>query len=424
MKEQGLALLLLAGASAACASNVLAAAQTSTQTLLLKRPVSVVTFSGADRKRFLHGLCTADVTALSAAATNQVADAAIVDPKGSTLSLLTVLDDAPAEELVAYCAADEKIKGATLSEFFDKYVFPADDVEVRDASSSHGSCCYELVGPKACEVLLQAAAAASDGGAASTPTAGCATRLRLFDGELDVLVAGHSSLGYSDGVSLLVLGAADDGEAEAKLTELVQRCGGGVAPSYDEARILRGRPAIGREFGAGAAVEAVPPLSLGLWSAVAPDKGCYLGNEMLARLAKAKVQKRDLYGIALEEEEDGVAASLEIGTEVAAAAEGDEDAAVLGVVTSALPGFALALLKPAAAPIGTPVRCGSAKGKVVDLPFATRQGSASSGSGGGGGDESDKDAADKAAKAAAEAERKAAKLAAMEAKLKALGLKK
>ena len=97
MAYKSLALLLVA-ATAASASRLLAAAQTSA--LLLKRPVSIVTFSGADRHRFLHGLCTADVTALSAA-TIQVADAAIVDPKGSMLSLLTVLDDAPAEESAA-----------------------------------------------------------------------------------------------------------------------------------------------------------------------------------------------------------------------------------------------------------------------------------------------------------------------------------
>ena len=102
-------------------------------------------------------------------------------------------------------------------------------------------------------------------------------------------------------------------------------------------------------------------------------------------------------------------------------------AKAVGVVTSALPaeGFALALLRPPHQRAGTRVSVGGAVAEVVDLPFATRAGEQAGGGGGGpggdGGDtEEDQSAAE--AKAKAEADRKAAKLAAMQAKMKALGL--
>jgi hypothetical protein len=187
------------------------------------------------------------------------------------------------------------------------------------------------------------------------------------------------------------------------------------------------------------------------------------------RSRRAKRQRLELYGLALSQVKsrqglalsasksglesgpvpgDGVAVEAEAKEDEAPPAEegseqGGEETAVEGGVEGSVEGreeggveggagvltsvvqdddglFALALLRPPAAVVGTRVRVGGMRGTVVELPFATRTRVA--GDGGDGGDEDD-DAAAKAAEAkAAEAERKAKKLAAMQAKMKALGL--
>ena len=387
--------------------------------LLVARPVSVLAFTGADRQRFLHGLCTADVTALGP---GKVTDAVIVDAQGNTQSLLTLVNEATdaGARVVAYHSEGEKVKNTPLPAFFDKYIFPADEVEVHDESSEHGAWCYELSGTKA-EAVMQGAL-----GLSSVPILepDHAARFELF-GSVDALITRSSSLGYADEGPcfsvLITCGSGSTTVVEDGLKQLVASVGGEVVPSYEQARILRGRPGSGSEFGASAPAESVPPLSLGLWSAVSMEKGCYLGNEILARLAKAKRQKRELFGISFDE----AVTSIEPGADVTL---NEGDGTAVGVVTSVAaasegPAFALALLRPAAAPIGTQVRVGAAAGRVTDLAFATRDGGvASKGDDSSDGEQEDAASDARAAKAAAEAERKAAKLAAMQAKLKAMGL--
>ena len=79
-------------------------------------------------RSFLHGLCTADVQALAQQTDGGIVDAAIVDASGNTLDLLTLVSAGGDEqELLALSDAD---RGEALRTFFDKYIFPADAVEV------------------------------------------------------------------------------------------------------------------------------------------------------------------------------------------------------------------------------------------------------------------------------------------------------
>ena len=105
----------------------------------------------------------------------------------------------------------------------------------------------------------------------------------------------------------------------------------------------------------------------------------------------------------------------------------------VGVLTSLLEdgstsaaSFGLALVQPMQAPIGTRVSVNGATGEVVDVAYATRAGQQA---GGTMAEEAPDDVpgdalAAAAAKKAAEAQRKAAKLKAMEAKMRELGLVK
>ena len=383
-------------------------ALTTPPVVLYRRPISVVQFTGADRKRFLHGLCTVDVNSLAGCA-----ETAVVDAAGNALDLLTLVDGADEDSLLAL---GDGGRGAELAQFFDKYAFPADQVEVSDASERHAGCCLEIAGPMAKELLSAHVAEALP------PPGGVVS---IADG----LVLGAGSLGFAESYALLL---TDDAAAEASHAALATAVGavdgGVVSPSWEELRVRRGRPARGAEYAAEHAPKA-SPLSLGLWGCVTPDKGCYLGNEVLVRLARAKRQQLELYGVKLEEGDSVPSLGDSIVIVDDEKPEGDPFAQPQGVITSVNSGegdgeppFALALLRPQAAKIGVRVKAGGAAcGEVVDLPFAVRF---REGLGGDGGESEGGDAAAeaKAAAKAAEAERKAKKMAAMQAKLKEMGL--
>ena len=432
-------------------SLVVLLACASAYPLVARWKPAVTQLTGADRKRFLHGLCSNDINTMLPF---EVKDAAILDGRGNTKSLLTVIDD---EERLLVLGAEGS--GAELFAFFDKYIFPADDVAISDCSDAFCSC-YEILGEQAEKVLSSSALIGSNSD--ELPAKGAMCRITLSD---DVggsaLLLGQCSLGSSEterSFALLVEG--DDEACEAHVGEALQAAatalGGGVAPSYDALRIRRGRPAAGREFGKGAPVGDASPLWLGLWSHVHLDKGCYMGNEVVTRVARARRQKYELFGLefeaglgeaaltagaevaftmAAEAEATGANADdtaeveeeeeeEEEGTVATAAAEG-EGPTIIGIVTSVLAedGFALALLRPPHQREGTRVSVGGRSARVVELPFSSRAGEQAGG--GGGGDELEMDEEGQSAaeaKAKAEADRKAAKLAAMQAKMKALGL--
>ncbi|EOD35098.1 hypothetical protein EMIHUDRAFT_227868 [Emiliania huxleyi CCMP1516] len=128
-------------------SPLVLAASASGVLIFAQRPLSVLSFTGPDRHRFLHGLCTADVNALRGAG---VAESAVVDAAGNTQDLLTVLDGGGDELL----ALGEPGRGSELHAFFDRYLFPADAVSVAEASGEYS--CYEVVGEAAGSLLADA----------------------------------------------------------------------------------------------------------------------------------------------------------------------------------------------------------------------------------------------------------------------------
>ena len=235
---------------------------------LCRRPVSALAFTGADRHRFLHGLCTADVEAMKSGGGRT---AAIVDAAGMTLDVITVVDGAKDGALIALT---DQSRGADLLAFFDKYIFPADDVAVADVSGEFS--CFEVLGPKAGKFCF---ALSEELPPPPLPEPGDALRFAP-----SMLVVGESILGSGDTRSFSLVtsstssssssaSSASDESLEEALRSAVLNAGGAIAPSWHALRIRRGLPARGSEFGAPHAPKA-SPLSLGLWDTVDPDKVC------------------------------------------------------------------------------------------------------------------------------------------------------
>jgi aminomethyltransferase len=130
----------------------------------------------------------------------------------------------------------------------------------------------------------------------------------------------------------------------------------GDAGAYQSLRVALGEPEAGREIS-----EGYIPLEANLWSAVSFSKGCYIGQEIIARMESRGKLARRLVGLRLS-------APVPEGAEVFAGE------ALVGQVTSTavLPEtgpVALAFLKSAAAEAGARVRVGEAHGVVTELPL-------------------------------------------------------
>ena len=69
------------------------------------------------------------------------------------------------------------------------------------------------------------------------------------------------------------------------------------AVAWDVARIQDGRPMAGREL-----TEQHLPLDAGLYHAVSLNKGCYMGQETLAKVHKLNAVKQQLHGLMLDAE--------------------------------------------------------------------------------------------------------------------------
>lgn len=145
----------------------------------------------------------------------------------------------------------------TLFEYLDRYIFPADEVEIEQSSVSHAIEAMTLQ-PESIQ----------------TPS------------ELQLLPTTFGATIYNRDLSI----ATDDASSPISL-EWVSQFG---TLTHDDAhweseRIIRGIPKLGQDI-----TEENNPLEAGLWHQVSFDKGCYIGQETIARLNTYNGVKRIL----------------------------------------------------------------------------------------------------------------------------------
>lgn len=237
---------------------------------------SVVELRGRDRSRFLHGMVTNDIRNLSP---GQGCYALMLTPQGRILTDMRVL--CLEESLRLMVDADLVEKDLAL---LRKYII-ADQVEVVDRSSD--LAVLSLQGPKAAEAI------ASLCPEASLPKAPFEHRL-IQVGNLSALCAcvRRTALG---GYDLIVSGAQS-----VDLWNRLLRTGeeAGLQPVGLEAwnvhRIEAGIAWYGIDMD-----EARIPLEVGLEEAISYSKGCYVGQEVVARATYRGQVNRKLMGLLL-----------------------------------------------------------------------------------------------------------------------------
>ena len=284
---------------------------------------------GEEAAEYLQGQLTNDVEALSP---GEGCYAALLDRKGHMQGDMTVLRRGEAEFLLAL----EEVARPAVARHLDMYRVGR-DAEVEDLSAEHTT--LSVVGPAAIRLLDLA------------PLPGEHANREERIGEATCVVAATG-----DGIDLLFGSSHRDAVIEALARA-------GIEPVTPEAaeivRVEAGRPRFGAEM-----TTATIPQEAGINErAVSFTKGCYIGQETVARLHYKGKPNRHLRGLRLA---GGVAAGDPVRL------EGRELGTVGTAVISPAHGpIALAILRREAEP-GVAVEVGEGvSGTVVGLPFAS-----------------------------------------------------
>ncbi len=215
--------------------------------------------TGRDRRDLLHRLCTNDIASLTA---GQGRSTCFLNRKGKMIDWTVVLDRG--DDLLVLTATPQRIAG-----HIQGYTI-AEDVTVRNYMALEIVVC----GPDAAQIL----------GVQLEPWSHINIRL----GEVDVLVARIEAL-WGDAYGILAP------DAVALRRRLSQDARPIEPDEVDFLRVKSGIPACPNEVN-----ERYNPWEARLDSAISLEKGCYVGQEVVARLRTYDKVQRRLVGLQLD----------------------------------------------------------------------------------------------------------------------------
>jgi len=246
--------------------------------VLDRATTGLLRLTGADRVRFLNGMITNDVKALTPGAGLY---AALCSAQGKVLGDLRVL--ALEEALLLLCEASCR---ARVAQTLERFII-ADDAKVADASGEVAVLgCY---GPKAAQAVARVAGS-------PPPELAPHHHVEVRVGDAHARVVATPFLGVP-GFDLLLPAEAAAAAAE-RLLEAVKGVGGRAVghTAFETIRVEAGTPWYGLDFD-----ENTLPQEAGLeTTAVSFTKGCYIGQETVARIHFRGHVNRRLTGLALE----------------------------------------------------------------------------------------------------------------------------
>ena len=296
----------------------------------------LIRVSDDDRIRFLHNQSTNNFQRLQP---GQGCDTVMVTSTARTIDLVTAY---VVEDAVLLLVSPNRRQ--YLMEWLDRYIFFADKVKLTDVTAETAT--FSLIGP-ASDTLLEHLGA---GAIIGQPYA---THQLVQLGGSDARVAVGNGLampGYTIFVPAINAATVWNNILQAGAVPLGDR--------WEQLRIQQGRPAPDHEL-----TEDYNPLEAGLWQTISFEKGCYIGQETIARLDTYKGVKQHLWGICLS-------TPVEPGSVITV---GDEKVGKLTSYTDTERGsFGLGYIRTKAGGAGLKVQVGEATGELVDVPFLTR----------------------------------------------------
>lgn len=295
-------------------------------------PLGRLRLTGKTRVDFLHRMSTNELNALK---TGQGAATVLTTP------IARIVD-----RVIVYVREDDVLlltsRGAQakVTNWLKKHIFYKDDVQVRDASTEFAM--ISIYGVKAAHAASQVARQDVSG-----------LELHAWRPVGDAVMIARADPIAGDGFHVI---AAPD-----VLPSLWQAAiDGGAEPigerAFEMLRIESGLPRYPHELS-----EDYIPLEVGLWSDVSFTKGCYTGQEIIARMESRSRLAKQIVGLRS-------IAPIEAGADLRF------DGSVVGKVTSAArrpagSAIALAVVKPAHASPGTRLTAGEMEAEVAALPL-------------------------------------------------------
>ncbi|HEX7972963.1 MAG TPA: glycine cleavage T C-terminal barrel domain-containing protein [Anaerolineales bacterium] len=293
---------------------------------------------GPDQADFLQRQTTNDIRRL---APGQALLTVLTSPTARILDVFHLLQEPETIGVITLPG-----RGASTARFLKSRIFFMDKVTVKDASAEFTQ--IDVMGPQVADRLRPLGI---------NPTPGIDRVVSFLVGDSAVRVLG---LNPANGLGCRLLAPAAEGAAlSARLVEQ------GISPlkpeSYELLRVEAGLPGAGSELN-----EAYTPLETGLEAAISSGKGCFTGQEVIARQVTYDKVTQHLCGLRLEND-------VKPGDNV----WGEERA--VGAITSAvhsprLGPIGLAILKRPYHQPGTAVTVGERDGAnitgvVSGLPF-------------------------------------------------------
>ncbi|QLE56317.1 folate-binding protein YgfZ [Nostoc sp. TCL26-01] len=288
--------------------------------------------SDDDRLRFLHNQSTNDFQSLKP---GQGCDTVMVTSTARTIDLVS-----------AYICDDDVLllvspsRREFLLQWLDRYIFFADKVQLTDITDETAT--LSIIGAESDAIVEKLGAGAIIGQAYGNHI--------TVDDVIVAVGSGLASPGYT-----LILPVSQKQQIWEQILEL-----GAVELSdraWDTIRILQGRPAPDAEL-----TDDYNPLEVGLWQTISFSKGCYIGQETIARLNTYKGVKQYLWGIHLN-------APATVGDNIAI---GDEKVGKLTSYTQTSDGyFGLGYIRSKAGGVGLKVQVGNTEGEIVAIPFVS-----------------------------------------------------
>ncbi|KAL4197284.1 hypothetical protein AMTRI_Chr04g187520 [Amborella trichopoda] len=292
--------------------------------------------TGEDRIRFLHNQSTADFQVLTE---GQGCETVFVTPTARTIDIANAWVMKNAITLLVSPTTCSSILG-----MLEKYIFFTDKVELQDITKK--TCFFTLIGPKSIQVMEDL----NLGDLVGKPYG---THLHYNVNGMPI-TAGVGNVLSEDSFSLM-LSPASAGSVRKVLLSL------GAVPMganvWERLRVIQGRPSPGKEL-----TNEFNVLEACLWKAVSLNKGCYKGQETIARLVTYDGVKQRLWGIRLDGPVEPGSAIIVEGKKV-------------GKLTSYVVGnqnvehVGLGYVKRHAGSEGREVLVGDVRGVLVDAPF-------------------------------------------------------
>ncbi|HEY8120566.1 MAG TPA: glycine cleavage T C-terminal barrel domain-containing protein [Myxococcota bacterium] len=309
----------------------------------------VLAVRGDDRQRWLDGMLTCNVKKL---APGGGAHALLLTPQGRIVSELHVLQRGDELWLETEASAI-----AGVVERLGKFVI-ADDVTLSDLSASWARVALEGDGAHAIFARLGGEVPAAEHGHAHSEIAGTP------------LVAARFGFTHAEALQLFAPRAS-----EAALIAALEAAGAPreSAESFESRRVEAGTPWLGKELD-----DSVLPAEARLDGvAVAVDKGCYTGQEVVARMRSRGRLSHLLVGLRFA---DG---TLPAPRSALRGERGEVGSVSSAVLSPRFGAIGLGFVQAALAEPGTRLRVQSGEATVASLPFA-REAAPSPASGPGG----------------------------------------